>query len=272
MKLAIIVSRPPWSSIDRFYLRCIEEGFSPCAILTVSEHGRRTSVVKRMLRKHGPLGVWPRLAALAWYRLYTRRIRRLQDRHFSPLAGVYSPGVPLVDVECLQSAAFLGWMDRERPDVVIPIAGGIIRPELLARSRWIRWHHGITPDIRGLASPYWAIYAQRPAWLGVTIQELVEKLDAGPILAQERLTPTRGEDLASTYLKLDLLALELLLRVLGQFRDGRLVPTSCDPSRGEYRSLPTLASLIRFPFRARGFFREFGGDGTPHPRTTGPAG
>ncbi len=259
MKLALVIDVPPWRAVNRWFIRRIEESFALCAVLTVDGGSRSRRRVGYLIRKHGYAGALPKLAAGLLFRRHTRRIGSAVEARFGPLAGDYQPSAPVIHIGSLSDDALPRWLDEHRPDVVVPFAGGIIREHLLDRCAWVRWHHGITPDIRGLASSYWAIHDNRPEWLGLTIQRLAKKLDSGAILAQQRLVPTSDDDLASVQVKLDELCLDLLLGALGRWRDGESNPRPCDPGLGCYRSSPTLMSLIRFPTRQRTFFRQFAG-------------
>ena len=257
MKLALVIDAPPWRAVNRWYMRRIEELFAPTAILTVESGSRSRRRMRYIIRKHGYVAGLPKLAAGFLFRRYTRRMTSAVEAHFGPLAEDYRPSAPVIPIGCLRGDDLPRWLDEHRPDVVVPFAGGIIRKHLLDRCAWVRWHHGITPDIRGLASSYWAIHDNRPEWLGLTIQRLAPKLDTGAILAQQRLVPTSDDDLAAVQVKLDELCLDLLLGALGRWRDGESNPRPCDPGLGCYRSSPTLMSLVRFPGRQRAFFKQF---------------
>ncbi len=258
MKVAIVVDPPPWSPRTQWYIREIEASRDVCAVIVVDRPPQATRRARYLKRKYGTFGGIPQLAAAAWFRRYTRRISQLQNERFERLLGAaYQPTSPVLKLGTLNGEQSLAWFRHECPDVVVPIGGGIVKPALLEMSTWIRWHHGITPDIRGAAAPFWAVYHNKPQWLGITVQQLVEKIDAGPILAQRRLVPADDDDLATVYVKLDELCLPTLIEVLDKREAGALEPQVCDPSQGEYFSSPELGHLVRFPQRQRTFFQQF---------------
>lgn len=258
MKLCVVVRESPRSTRNNWFVQEIEKSFSPCAILTVRPGPTQKGRVERLLKKNGRLRAIRKIGAAALYRHYTSQISSAQEAHFRSLVPAdFKPRSPQVPVGTLRSKKAKEWFAKEKPDVTIPIAGGIIKPELLALSTFIRWHHGITPDIRGIAAPYWTIYHDRPEWLGVTVQELVKELDEGEILAQRRIVPEPTDDLATVHRKLDEECLSALLQVLHQWEDGSLVKQACNPSEGVYRSSPTIRSLLRFPLKQRRFFRRY---------------
>jgi methionyl-tRNA formyltransferase len=102
-----------------------------------------------------------------------------------------------------QAAARLGLEVRQperldegfEPDVeaVVVVAYGLLIPAaLLERARWLNVHPSLLPRWRGAAPVERALMAG-DAETGVSIIELVEELDAGPIAAQ-RSFPVGGED------------------------------------------------------------------------------
>ena len=70
-------------------------------------------------------------------------------------------------------------------DTVVAVAYGLIVPEeVLEERRWLNVHPSLLPRWRGAAPVERALMAG-DAETGVTIIELVEELDAGPIAAQQ---------------------------------------------------------------------------------------
>ena len=256
MKLAVVVSRATWPARTRVLLRRMEEEVGAFELVTVAPTGSRARA-SGILARHRLARALPRLAAAALYQRYTRAIVRAEERVFGPAAEGWQPGAPPEDIGSLADDRAGAWFEAHRPDVCVPIDGGIVGPGMLARCRWVRWHHAIMPDLRGLASPFWAISLNRPDWLGVTVQQLVERIDAGPIFAQQTLRPDRSDDLVSIHVKLDQLVADLLVRTLRGVRDGTAVPRPCDPGRGRYLSSPDLKALFAFPLRQARFRRQF---------------
>ncbi len=257
MKLAVIVPAPPWNARVTWYVRHLFEAFKTCTLIALARGPSSVRSVQRMHHRYGLPGAVPRLLGAVLYKRYTRRIERVAQRGFADkLAGLQAdvPGGCAATFDSLGDAAFAAWLDDHSPDVVVPIAGGLVGVDLLSRCRWVRYHHGITPAIRGVASPFWAIHDQRPDWLGGTVQDLVERIDAGPILFQQGLPAEPNDDLATIHFKLDLLICDGLVRALKEIEAGTSRPALCDPSQGVYRSAPGLAAVLRFPARERRFF------------------
>jgi methionyl-tRNA formyltransferase len=95
-------------------------------------------------------------------------------------------------------------------DTIVLVAYGRLIPnELLERHRWLNVHPSLLPRWRGAAPVERALMAGDPE-TGVTIIELVEELDAGPILAQRSFPVAPDDDAGAVYAKAAPLAVELL--------------------------------------------------------------
>ena len=79
-------------------------------------------------------------------------------------------------------------------DTVVVVAYGQLVPaDLLARARWLNVHPSLLPRWRGAAPVERALMAG-DAETGVSVIELVEELDAGPIAAQRRFAVGLDDD------------------------------------------------------------------------------
>jgi len=125
------------------------------------------------------------------------RGRKAQD---PPVAAwAKQRGVEVVQPDSVRGEGFLGKLRDLAPDLGVVVAFGRIFPaELLEIPRLglINLHASLLPKYRG-ASPIQAALAAGEKKTGVTIMQVEEELDAGPILAQEevrvRLHETAGE-------------------------------------------------------------------------------
>ena len=84
-------------------------------------------------------------------------------------------------------------------DTVVAVAYGQLVPRgALERARWLNVHPSLLPRWRGAAPVERALMAGDKA-TGVTIIELVEQLDAGPIAAQERFEIGIDDDAGAVF-------------------------------------------------------------------------
>jgi methionyl-tRNA formyltransferase len=113
-------------------------------------------------------------------------------------------GIPVLQPERLDASIELP------EDTILAVAYGALVPApLLERHRWLNVHPSLLPRWRGAAPVERAIMAGDPE-TGVTIIELVEELDAGPIAAQRAFPIEPDDDAGAIYAKAAPVAVELL--------------------------------------------------------------
>ena len=101
----------------------------------------------------------------------------------------------------------------DEPTIVLVAYGRLIPRELLDRHLWLNVHPSLLPRWRGAAPVERALIAG-DVETGVTIIELVEELDAGPIAAQEAFPIGPEDDAGAVYDRAAGVAVDLLERVL----------------------------------------------------------
>ena len=108
------------------------------------------------------------------------------------------------------------------PDVLVVVAyGRLIGNELSACASYgaVNAHPSLLPDFRG-ASPIQAAIASGVRQTGVTLIRLVERLDAGPIIASSELSLTTDQTAIEASESLSLVAAELLTEMLPKWVAG----------------------------------------------------
>ncbi|QNQ82087.1 methionyl-tRNA formyltransferase [Lactobacillus sp. PV012] len=120
-----------------------------------------------------------------------------------------------------------------KPDFIVTAAYGQFLPTKFLNSAKIapvNVHGSLLPKYRGGAPIQYSII-NGDAETGVTIMEMVKKMDAGVMYAQESL-PIEEEDTSGTmFAKLSILGRDLLLETLPKFLDGTLEQTPQDESK-----------------------------------------
>ena len=162
------------------------------------------------------------------------RGRRLQPPPAKQLALEH--GLPVLQPERVNALESLAALRELAPDaIVIAAYGQILRQPLLdlPRRGALNVHASLLPRYRG-ASPIAAAIIAGEEETGVTIQEVVLALDAGPIVAQRAL-PIDAHDTAGTLgEKLAQLGADLLVEVLPAWERGALTPAPQDDSQATY--------------------------------------
>ena len=119
-----------------------------------------------------------------------------------------------------------------RPDVLVWAAYGNLIPRALidaARGRAVNVHASVLPRWRGAAPVAHAVLAGDRE-TGITLMEGTAELDAGPILAQERLEIGANETAGELTARLAALGGEMLERELPRYLGGELHPRPQDPA------------------------------------------
>lgn len=122
------------------------------------------------------------------------------------------------------------------PDISLVMAyGHILRDEFIATPRHgtLNLHTSILPKYRG-ASPIQTAVASGERETGVTLMQMVRKLDAGPVADVERIAIDRGETALEVEAKLAAACVPLLRRALPRLRDGTLTFTAQDDAAASY--------------------------------------
>lgn len=120
-----------------------------------------------------------------------------------------------------------------QPDVIITAAFGQFLPEKLLQAPVhgaINVHASLLPKYRGGAPVHYSIINGEKE-TGVTIMEMINKMDAGGIYAQESLPITKQDDVGTMFEKLSALGKQLLLKTLPDILNGNLSPRPQDESK-----------------------------------------
>lgn len=120
-----------------------------------------------------------------------------------------------------------------QPDVIITAAFGQFLPEKLLQAPVhgaINVHASLLPKYRGGAPVHYSIINGEKE-TGVTIMEMIKKMDAGGIYAQESLPITKQDDVGTMFEKLSALGKQLLLKTLPDILNGILSPRPQDESK-----------------------------------------
>jgi len=151
---------------------------------------------------------------------------RGQAMHSPPTADwARAHGVEILQPQRARDEAFIAQLRELVPDLIIVAAYGKILPKALLelpRLGCVNVHASLLPRYRGAAPIQWAI-ARGEAETGVTLMQMEEGLDTGPMLAQARLPIASDDTGGSLTAKLAELGGELLAQHLPALLERRLV-------------------------------------------------
>jgi methionyl-tRNA formyltransferase len=140
----------------------------------------------------------------------------------------------------VRDEAFIARLRELAPDLIVVAAYGKILPKAvleLPQLGCVNVHASLLPRYRGAAPIQWAI-ARGEAETGVTLMQMEEGLDTGPMLAQARLVIAAQDTGGSLTAKLALLGGELLAKNLRALLERGLVAVPQDDA------LATLAPKL----------------------------
>ncbi|MBC7363137.1 MAG: methionyl-tRNA formyltransferase, partial [Candidatus Aminicenantes bacterium] len=123
---------------------------------------------------------------------------------------------------------------KAEPDVNVVVAYGQIIPAPIIyypRYKSLNVHFSLLPKYRGAAPVAWAIL-NGDRFTGVTIMQLNEKMDEGPILAREMIEILPRENTKELETRLSHLGAQLLIKTLNEI--DSLTPVEQDHSQATY--------------------------------------
>jgi len=168
------------------------------------------------------------------------------------------PAVPLdlhrvVQVTSVNDADAIEAMEALKPDLIIQAGAGILRARLFTTARLgaVNLHHGIAPLIRGMDSIYWALWANRPDWLGATVHWIDDGIDTGAVLAYAPIAPRlTGEGYPALYARATQHGADQLVRTLVRLEAGEKWSVAPPALTGVYRSTISGWRLLTLRIRS----------------------
>lgn len=145
-------------------------------------------------------------------------------------------GLPVIQPKRLRDPETMAQLTEWEPDLIVVAAyGQILKPALLGLPALgcINLHASLLPRHRG-AAPIQAAILAGDETTGISLMQMDQGLDTGPILAQESI-PILPEDTAKTLAeKLSVLAADTLRKHLPVYIQGGLSPKPQDDTQATY--------------------------------------
>jgi len=169
--------------------------------------------------------------------VYTRadqpagRGKQLQPSPIKQLA--LARGLPIFQPPTLRQPDHIAQLRALAPDLIVVAAYGLILPrEVLAipPRGCVNTHASLLPRHRG-AAPTMAAILAGDAETGITLMQMDEGLDTGPILTQRALAIAADDTTGTLTPKLANLAAELMIETLPRILAGNITPQPQDHTR-----------------------------------------
>lgn len=135
-------------------------------------------------------------------------------------------GLPVFQPEKISGSPEMAEIIALESDLIVTAAFGQFLPEKLLQAPKkgaINVHASLLPKYRGGAPVHYSIIEGEKE-TGVTIMEMIKKMDAGGIYSQKSLPITKQDDVGILFDKLSLLGRDLLLETLPKILSGELKP------------------------------------------------
>ncbi len=166
-----------------------------------------------------------------------RKKGRGQKEVPSPVAVKASEmGIETMTPDEVKSDGFLELFCALEPDLALVVAyGKILPPQVLSVPRLgcVNVHTSLLPELRGAAPIQWAI-ARGYKTTGVTLMQMDEGMDTGPILIQKKTDIGEDENAISLTGRLTEMAARIVKEGIPALGEGKLTPAVQDNSNATY--------------------------------------
>ena len=133
------------------------------------------------------------------------------------------------------------WIKEKNPDLIVTCAYGQIVPQIVLdvpKLKCINVHGSLLPALRGAAPIQYAILNDLKV-TGITIMEMVKKMDAGQMFAKREVLVDNEDTSDTLFSKMEIVAADLLLEMLPDYIEGKIEGEKQD------ESLVTFAPSIK---------------------------
>lgn len=165
-------------------------------------------------------------------------------------------GLKECKINSINSSEFVNYIKNTPIDLVISVASPqIFKSNLLTAPQkgCINYHSALLPKYRGRQPLFWALL-NREKEVGISIHEMDEKLDNGPIIVQERIVVCPDESLNSLYLKTIKIGPKALIKAIDTLDNNSKKRITNDENQASYYGFPAKKDAKIFKTNGGRFF------------------
>ena len=158
--------------------------------------------------------------------------------------------------DSVNSKDFIEYIKMNQVDLIISIASPkIFKKELLTAPKkgCINYHTALLPKYRGRQPLFWALLHGEQN-VGISIHEMDEKLDNGPIIIQEKIPVASQDSLHKLYLKTIKTGPKLIMDAIEKLDTNNFDRIENDSSQATLYRFPTKEAARLFKSRRNKFF------------------
>jgi len=145
-------------------------------------------------------------------------------------------GIEVLQPEKASDDRFCAEIRAKEPDLIVVVAfGQILKKKLLDIPKWgvINVHASLLPNLRGAAPIQWTILNDETK-TGLTVMQMDEGMDTGPILFQEEIPVLEDETAGHLHDRLAVMAGDLMARSLERMSGSMVKATPQDHTKATY--------------------------------------
>lgn len=208
--------------------------------LTVQKafHESKLKTAKRILKFYGPVDFCRLLTRFAVTKLSGRSIEKL---------GV-AASIPLFETSSVNDPAYLERLRGLKLDAVVSVAAPeIFKAGILSIPRLgcVNIHNGKLPKYRGMMPNFWQLLeGERSS--SMTIHEMVERLDAGRVIAEREFPLHQKDSLDRVIVGTKREGARFMIETLRALAAGSTNPTPLDMSIARYYKFPKPEDVAKF--------------------------
>ncbi|MBA3354726.1 MAG: hypothetical protein H0U18_02060 [Pyrinomonadaceae bacterium] len=218
---------------------------------------RKKKVLKRFINRARRRGSLRTLNELLYYVIYRNFLQRKEVSQV--LRAVNSterhPQRPLAEIEQvrpsnIKSSELQHLIESLELDAIFAVCIDVYLPEKIINAPKhgaFLWHEGITPEYRGVYSPFWALAKKDYDNLGYTLLKMNSKLDAGEVFVQGKVENVDLKKDWHSYIghKAIIDSLPQVKQFLVQLERNQHQPLSRENAIDGYYSYPTTSALLK---------------------------
>ncbi len=167
---------------------------------------------------------------------------------FGPKNVVKKYGISLLGVGSINSRKFHEYIEKKNIELIISIATPVIFKKRLLQSPklgCINYHTGLLPKYRGRQPLFWALLNNEKE-VGISIHEMDERIDNGPIIVQKRIAVKAEDSLHNLYKKTINVGPDAIIEAINLLDNGVDQRIENDPNKATYNGFPEVSDGRKF--------------------------
>ena len=164
--------------------------------------------------------------------------------------------------ESLENSEEYNFFQELKPDIVIVVAYGKIIPKnflTLSKHGFINLHASLLPKWRG-AAPIQRSIMNQDNQTGISVMKIIEELDAGPIMLQEKININENEDAQTLSKKLSEIGANLILSSISKIAKGEATFVEQNHKEATYaKKILKMEGQIRWEDNAKEILAKING-------------